>query len=88
MLATYIHFYPGLIFVGKAKSLPLEWRPVRGFILVGSSLAKKIRLGRKWMEAATTLAYYDTATINENKKNYSTGANPIKLFTNVIYGFS
>ncbi len=31
--------HPSLIFVGKARSLPLELSPMRGFNLVGSSLA-------------------------------------------------
>jgi len=34
-LATSIPFLPGLIFVGKVRSLPLEWSPVIGSTLVG-----------------------------------------------------
>ena len=47
------------------------------------------------MEVANTLAYYDTATITAVKSfivqapaEGFPGANPIKLFTTVIYGFS
>ncbi len=32
------HFYPSLIFAGKAKSLPSEWSQIRASTLVGSSL--------------------------------------------------
>jgi hypothetical protein len=28
--ATAMNFHPSIIFVGKARSLPLEWNPVRG----------------------------------------------------------
>jgi hypothetical protein len=39
------------MFVGKARSLPLEDSPVRGSTLVVSSLVKNIKLGDKtWAE--------------------------------------
>jgi hypothetical protein len=41
MLSIVILSHPSLIFVGKAKSLPLEWSSVRGPTMVGSSLACK-----------------------------------------------
>ncbi len=53
-----------LKFVGKARSLPLEWNAVKGSTLVGSSLPTNIRIGWKRAEVANTLAYYDTATIS------------------------
>jgi hypothetical protein len=53
------HFHPSLISVGKATSLPLEWSPIRGSNLVGSSLVHKY-LNR--VEAANTQAYYDMTT--------------------------
>jgi hypothetical protein len=40
-LATFIHFHPCVLFANKARSLPIEWSPVRGSTLVGSSLARK-----------------------------------------------
>ncbi len=41
VFATSIHFHRSLIFVGKARSFPFEIASARGFILVGSSLARK-----------------------------------------------
>ncbi len=43
MFVTSVHFHPGLVFVGKVKSLPLEWSPEGGTTLVGSSLAHKYK---------------------------------------------
>ncbi len=39
VLYTVGHFHPSLTIVGKARSLLLEWRPVRGSTWVGSGLA-------------------------------------------------
>jgi hypothetical protein len=39
VFASVIPFQPGLIFVGKDKSLALKMSSVRGFTLVGTSLA-------------------------------------------------
>ncbi len=39
MLSVVILSCPSLIFVGKARSLPLEWSSLRGSTMVGSSLA-------------------------------------------------
>jgi hypothetical protein len=63
MEVVNMHFQPRLIFVGKARSLPLEKSLVRGSNLVGSNLAPNIILGWKEMEVAHTLDYYDTTTI-------------------------
>jgi hypothetical protein len=38
---TTIHFSPGIIFSDKARSLPLELSPMRGFAQLGCSLACK-----------------------------------------------
>jgi hypothetical protein len=43
VFVTSIHFHPSLIFVGNARSLPLEWSSIRGSTLVGSSLACKYK---------------------------------------------
>jgi hypothetical protein len=48
----------------KARSLLLEWSPVRGSSLVGPSLARKNRQGWKWQ----TLAFYDIAAITAAKR--------------------
>jgi hypothetical protein len=56
-----IYFHPSLIFWSKARSLPLEWNPIRlnsGRLL---ALPENIRIGLKLMEMLDTLAYYDTA---------------------------
>jgi hypothetical protein len=44
VFATSIHFLLSLVFVAKAKSLPLEWSPVRGSTLLGSSLLRKYHI--------------------------------------------
>jgi hypothetical protein len=41
VFAPAIYFHPSVIVVGKNRSLPLEWSPVRGSTLVGSSFAFK-----------------------------------------------
>jgi hypothetical protein len=41
LFATAIHFHPSLLYVGKARSLPLEKSPVRGSTQVGFSIACK-----------------------------------------------
>jgi hypothetical protein len=61
VFATVTHFYPSLIFTGKARCLTLELCPVRGFTLVG--LRTNIGLVWKRVAVANTLAYFDTATI-------------------------
>jgi len=61
VFATAIDFHLSLIFGGKARSLPLEWRCKvfhSGSLLV---LPTNIRLGWKSMQVANTLAYNDTA---------------------------
>jgi hypothetical protein len=41
MLVSAVQFHPSLIFAAKARSLPLEWYPVRWSTLVGFSLVHK-----------------------------------------------
>jgi len=36
VFATLSQFHPSLIFMGKARSLVLEWRHVKGYTLAGS----------------------------------------------------
>jgi hypothetical protein len=36
VLAAAIYFHPSLIFAGKARSLPLQWIPIRCSTLTGS----------------------------------------------------
>jgi hypothetical protein len=62
MSATSIHYHPNL-FVGKAMSLPIERSLIRGFAVVGSSLAQKYYIR---VEVAT-LGYSDTANITTVK---------------------
>ncbi len=64
-----------LIFAGKARSLPLEWNPVKGSTLVGSS-----RVTKYWtrVEVANTLAYYYTATITAVKSFIAQARNKIE----------
>ncbi len=57
VFAIAIYSHPGLIFAGKALSLPLEWNPIRS----------------STMAVANTLAYYDTAIISMVKKFQTTG---------------
>ncbi len=60
MFATTYPVHPSLIFAGKAGSLESCKVIHSGRLL---ALPKNIRLGRKGMEVAKTLAYYSTATI-------------------------
>ncbi len=87
MFATFIHFHPSLIFVGVARSLPIEWSLIRGPTLVSSRLAHKYHTR---VEVANTLAYYKTAiiTVVKSFRVQVHSSNPIKLFTAVNYGFS
>ncbi len=55
------------MFVGKTRSIPLKWGPVRGSTLVGFSLARKFYTRVKLMDLANTLAYYEKATITALK---------------------
>jgi hypothetical protein len=41
VFVTVSHFPKGLVFVVTARSLPLEWSPVRGSTQVGSYLGNK-----------------------------------------------
>ncbi len=54
MFFSVIRCYPSLIFAGMAKRLHIEWYPVKGSMLTGSSLAFKYQS----MEMTNTLAYY------------------------------
>ncbi len=57
MFATSIHFHSSLIFLGKARNMPLEQSRVKGSILVSfSTMVEKLTV-------ANSLAYYDTAAI-------------------------
>jgi hypothetical protein len=46
VFVTAIHFSPGIIFSDKARSLPLELSPLRGFLSWAEALPANIRLGR------------------------------------------
>ncbi len=83
MFATPTHFHPSLIFVGKDRSLPLEWSPIRGSTLIGYSLPGNIRVG---FEEANTIAHYDTATITTVKSFivHAQGWVFTKRFTNFL----
>ncbi len=64
IMTTDIHFHPSLIFLSKARSLPLAWIPYRTLLWKPTRVAALFvnnRLGWEWMAATNTLAYYDTA---------------------------
>ncbi len=63
------------------------WIHSKGSLL---ALPENIRLELKWLIVANTLAYYDAAEITAVKSFVvqAPGANPIKLYTAVIYVFS
>jgi hypothetical protein len=51
-----------------ARSIPLEWRPIRDQIHVIRILAYNIRLGWKWLTITITLAYNGRRLIVSVKK--------------------
>ncbi len=67
MFATALRFHPSLTFVGKARSLPLEWSPVKDPHWQAPVLFPNTRLGWKRMTGANTPAYFDTAIITSVK---------------------
>ncbi len=57
MFVKIKHFRAVLLFVGKARSMPLEWKLFRAIRLVGSSHALKSQARAKVSFLTNTLAY-------------------------------
>ncbi len=67
---SFITLAPGLMFVGKARSLPYSGAPERCFIHVFSGI---IRLGWKGLPGTNALAYYKKVMTYVHKKFYNIG---------------
>ncbi len=73
----------GLIFAGKARSLPIEWSPARGSTWVGSSFARKYSTMVEMSVSDITLAYNTAAFITSVKRcivHAHIGVNNVTIF--------
>ncbi len=67
MFVSVNHFYPCLMFAGKARSLRLERSSVGVYTMVSSSLVYKYYTRVEVTNSDKHLAYYDTVLITAVK---------------------
>ncbi len=77
MFVKFNHFHPSLIFVGKARSLPLGWSLVWSSTQVGFGLAHRVEVSVS--DKHTSLLQYRTNYGRKKFKSAAPGSDYVNL---------